>query len=139
MHSATRSQGRGLAPCSDARPAQYLPTREKGPAKAGPLVPASGYPPSFALLAQLVEHLHGKEGVSGSSPEEGSHRNPANVELCFPVAHFLQGLRVWNTFGTARCGGLRFCCLSRHQRLRGHHSGGIDRATSKVRQSFVRA
>ena len=25
-----------------------------------------------ALLAQLVEHLHGKEGVSGSSPEEGS-------------------------------------------------------------------
>ena len=24
-----------------------------------------------ALLAQLVEHLHGKEGVSGSSPEEG--------------------------------------------------------------------
>ena len=72
MHSATRSQGRGLAPCSDARPAQYLPTREKGPAKAGPLVPASGYPPSFALLAQLVEHLHGKEGVSGSSPEEGS-------------------------------------------------------------------
>ena len=27
-----------------------------------------------ALLAQLVEHLHGKEGVSGSSPEEGSVR-----------------------------------------------------------------
>ena len=25
----------------------------------------------LALLAQLVEHLHGKEGVSGSSPEEG--------------------------------------------------------------------
>src|SRR3954451_10995217 len=24
-----------------------------------------------ALLAQLVEHFHGKEGVSGSSPEEG--------------------------------------------------------------------
>ena len=24
-----------------------------------------------ALLAQLVEHLHGKEGVSGSSPELG--------------------------------------------------------------------
>ena len=28
--------------------------------------------PRFALLAQLVEHFHGKEGVSGSSPEEGS-------------------------------------------------------------------
>ena len=25
-----------------------------------------------ALLAQLVEHLHGKEGVDGSSPSEGS-------------------------------------------------------------------
>jgi hypothetical protein len=28
-------------------------------------------------LAQLVEHLHGKEGVDGSSPSEGS-RIPAN-------------------------------------------------------------
>src|SRR5262245_39769818 len=26
---------------------------------------------AFALLAQLVEHLHGKEGVCGSSPQEG--------------------------------------------------------------------
>ena len=25
----------------------------------------------LALLAQLVEHLHGKEGVDGSSPSEG--------------------------------------------------------------------
>ena len=31
-----------------------------------------------ALLAQLVEHLHGKEGVSGSSPEEGSLESPGN-------------------------------------------------------------
>jgi len=28
-----------------------------------------------ALLAQLVEHFHGKEGVSGSSPEEGFRTN----------------------------------------------------------------
>src|ERR671937_3310153 len=28
--------------------------------------------PLPALLAQLVEHLHGKEGVDGSSPSEGS-------------------------------------------------------------------
>jgi hypothetical protein len=38
------------------------------------LVPArktAGYNGRPALLAQLVEHLHGKEGVSGSSPEEG--------------------------------------------------------------------
>src|SRR5690242_9568242 len=27
---------------------------------------------TFALLAQLVEHFHGKEGVAGSSPAEGS-------------------------------------------------------------------
>ena len=29
-----------------------------------------------ALLAQLVEHFHGKEGVSGSSPEEGFQHWP---------------------------------------------------------------
>ena len=28
-----------------------------------------------ALLAQLVEHLHGKEGVDGSSPSEGSAKS----------------------------------------------------------------
>jgi hypothetical protein len=28
--------------------------------------------PANALLAQLVEHFHGKEGVDGSSPSEGS-------------------------------------------------------------------
>ena len=27
--------------------------------------------PANALLAQLVEHFHGKEGVDGSSPSEG--------------------------------------------------------------------
>ena len=27
---------------------------------------------TIALLAPLVEHFHGKEEVSGSSPEEGS-------------------------------------------------------------------
>ena len=30
-----------------------------------------------ALLAQLVEHFHGKEGVVGSSPTEGSRKVPA--------------------------------------------------------------
>src|SRR5687767_6385227 len=30
-----------------------------------------------ALLAQLVEHFHGKEGVAGSSPAEGSHPHAA--------------------------------------------------------------
>src|SRR5207253_11511715 len=30
----------------------------------------------LALLAQLVEHLHGKEGVDGSSPSEGFASSP---------------------------------------------------------------
>ena len=34
-----------------------------------------------ALLAQLVEHLHGKEGVDGSSPSEGFHLLPAQGQL----------------------------------------------------------
>src|SRR3712207_8221413 len=32
---------------------------------------------SHALLAQLVEHFHGKEGVAGSSPAEGSRKAAA--------------------------------------------------------------
>ena len=32
-----------------------------------------------ALLAQLVEHLHGKEGVDGSSPSEGFKKIPAKA------------------------------------------------------------
>ena len=35
-------------------------------------MPAARYAPQSALLAQLVEHFHGKEGVTGSSPVEGS-------------------------------------------------------------------
>ena len=34
-----------------------------------------------ALLAQLVEHLHGKEGVSGSSPEEGFRNTLQNGRI----------------------------------------------------------
>ena len=56
------------------------PSRRAQPAPAGPFrQPAappsgcrsSGYSDGLALLAQLVEHLHGKEGVDGSSPSEG--------------------------------------------------------------------
>ena len=32
-----------------------------------------------ALLAQLVEHFHGKEGVTGSSPVEGFKESAANA------------------------------------------------------------
>ena len=40
----------------------------------------TGYPTTLALLAQLVEHLHGKEGVDGSSPSEGS-KVPGNLDF----------------------------------------------------------
>src|SRR5215211_6178483 len=56
---------------------------------SNPLAPTSqfGSPPraatgarlsATALLAQQVEHLHGKEGVDGSSPSEGFSKRPAN-------------------------------------------------------------
>ena len=42
---------------------------------------------SFALLAQLVEHFHGKEGVAGSSPAEGSRETAATARFsCFGAA-----------------------------------------------------
>jgi hypothetical protein len=47
----------------------------------GPLAPlgrsTTAYNGGSALLAQLVEHLHGKEGVDGSSPSEGFEFSPA--------------------------------------------------------------
>src|SRR5436189_6255530 len=46
-------------------------------------------PLSPALLAQLVEHLHGKEGVDGSSPSEGSAKPPkARLSLWDEAARF---------------------------------------------------
>ena len=47
--------------------------------------PRLGYSPGFALLAQSVEHLHGKEGVDGSSPSEGLHKSPGNGHVVLPV------------------------------------------------------
>jgi hypothetical protein len=37
-----------------------------------------------ALLAQLVEHLHGKEGVDGSSPSEGLDYLQISYFCCLP-------------------------------------------------------
>src|SRR5215207_9899688 len=36
---------------------------------------------THALLAQLVEHFHGKEGGAGSSPAEGSSKRAADAAL----------------------------------------------------------
>ena len=48
--------GSNPAPATNTAPGRLKPAR---------------YAAERALLAQLVEHFHGKEGVSGSSPEEG--------------------------------------------------------------------
>jgi hypothetical protein len=103
MHSATRSQGRGLAPCSDARPAQYLPTRENDPRKRVFSFRKAATLGGFALLAQLVEHLHGKEGVDGSSPSEGSAKTPQlGLFLSAPLALFPACARYGALYGAFR-------------------------------------
>src|SRR5215207_9069679 len=45
--------------------------RSRKPSTARAYEKSPWYPVPAALLAQLVEHLHGKEGVDGSSPSEG--------------------------------------------------------------------
>src|SRR5262245_269283 len=55
-----------------------------------------------ALLAQLVEHLHGKEGVDGSSPSEGflGHTNRPQVGgflLPHPAPWSTSFVRRWST------------------------------------------
>ena len=74
-----------------ARP-QGFPSGQRGravnplaqPSEVRILLPAcawTGLQSRHALLAQSVEHLHGKEGVDGSSPSEGS-KIPANRDFC---------------------------------------------------------
>ena len=52
------------------RPPNLLDANAQAPRRAPRMAGA-------ALLAQLVEHLHGKEGVDGSSPSEGFSFLPA--------------------------------------------------------------
>src|SRR5688572_17425137 len=49
-----------------------------------------------ALLAQLVEHLHGKEGVDGSSPSEGSTKGQQMASLRVQRSRQLSVQRVPN-------------------------------------------
>src|SRR6266511_1466665 len=53
--------------------------------------------PGPALLAQLVEHLHGKEGVDGSSPSEGSAKAPEIGAFPFDCTCTISSVRqVWS-------------------------------------------
>lgn len=50
-----------------------------------------------ADVAQLVEHLHGKEGVDGSSPSEGSAKAPESVAFWFARTCTIFSVRwVWS-------------------------------------------
>jgi hypothetical protein len=66
-----------LPRCRFSRRVQYQCSMGGSRALA-PTVGAMQIYRSFALLAQLVEHFHGKEGVAGSSPAEGSGEAAAN-------------------------------------------------------------
>src|ERR671937_326530 len=51
----------------------------------------------FALLAQLVEDLHDKEGVDGSSPSEGSAKAPQTGAFCLTGTCTFSSVRwVWS-------------------------------------------
>ncbi len=65
----------------------------------------SGYPSGLALLAQLVEHLHGKEGVNGSSPLEGSAKAPQVGAFAFrSTCRFSRVRWVWSRLWSFRVG-----------------------------------
>src|SRR2546423_11970267 len=65
---------------------------------------ANLFPP--ALLAQLVEHLHGKEGVNGSSPLEGSARAPHVGAFAFTsTCEFSRVRSVWSRYGAFKHAG----------------------------------
>ena len=57
-------RGRAVNPLAQPSEVRILP----------PASPRPGLQSGLALLAQSVEHLHGKEGVDGSSPSEGSEK-----------------------------------------------------------------
>ena len=57
-----------------------------------------------ALLAQLVEHIHGKEGVDGSSPSEGFAKAPQSGAFSFERSGALFNLPVHGK----RCGKFSF-------------------------------
>src|SRR5205085_3789034 len=78
------------------------------PESGGPSAPARRAGPRYsvcqsALLAQLVEHLHGKEGVDGSSPSEGSAKAPHVGAFAFRTTCSSSNVRwVWSRLWSFR-------------------------------------
>src|ERR1700757_1390699 len=59
------------------------PRTKRDPGNGASIPQGARYHAASALLAQLVEHLHGKEGVDGSSPSEGSAKAPQSADCSF--------------------------------------------------------
>src|SRR5579864_2487569 len=59
-----------------------------------------------ALLAQLVEHLHGKEGVDGSSPSEGFGKPRMAGLYLERDLHDLQDAQLWSTSWSSQIAGI---------------------------------
>ena len=90
-----------------ARP-QGFPSGQRGravnplaqPSEVRILLPAcerAGLQSRHALLAQSVEHLHGKEGVGGSSPPEGFAKAPQIGAFCFEGTCTISSMQwVWS-------------------------------------------
>jgi hypothetical protein len=94
--------------------------------------PQTGYSRTAALLAQLVEHLHGKEGVDGSSPSEGS----VNQAVSGASARWWRpcGKQMWQADDVkARC----LHSQTSEERRQWNRSSAVDGHSSAVSSAFL--
>jgi hypothetical protein len=99
-----------------------------------------GYTLAFALLAQSVEHLHGKEGVDGSSPSEGFNKSPANGPIVLPVMARFRCFAGTRRVHRGTSGHSRARATSRDHSLEPHRdprSRRLSRKTPVNRQSAL--
>src|SRR4051795_7681280 len=102
MPSASRTPG-GPKRRPASSPARASLTGPARAADASRFAPVAGRIGAFALLAQLVEHLHGKEGVDGSSPSEGSAKAPHVGAFSFRTTCSASNVRwVWSRLWSFR-------------------------------------
>ena len=78
-------------------PLGHVPAADDPEPEHALVSPERGLHVGPALLAQLVEHLHGKEGVDGSSPSEGSAKAPQIRAVSFGLTCTSSRMRwVWS-------------------------------------------
>jgi hypothetical protein len=99
------------------------------------------------------QNLHGKEGVDGSSPSEGSHESPAKRGgLCFPDSlHFVQcaqdgtdfGILIRDFFVVQRAGLLKWSALTRQSAqidtgyIAQHMASVVSRARTRLQRKGI--